>query len=425
MVGVIGIIIVISLVAAAARRKAAQPSSITAEDKGVAARLEELRKYDPNFSEILFSDFIYTLYARVQKARGEHNLGNFASYLAANVIQRLESITPPDLKEVKGIIVGSSNIENVSDPAQETITITVQFQTNYTEVKSAPGAADSEDTLYAREVWDFTRRRDLLSRPPEKIDALHCPSCGGGLEKKPDGSCAYCGVKIVGGDFDWFVAQAEILERVSQGPLLTSDVQEEGTDLPTVVQSDYEIRRLEFETAHPDFNWQETEARMRHIFMEVQQAWTTLQWERVRPFEADNIFQMHQYWINEYRRQQMRNVLENIQIARVIPVKISTDAFYDSITVRIYASMIDYTVNAQGERVCGDPNRTRPFTEYWTFMRRRGVKSNNKSSEQCPNCGAALNINMAGVCEFCGGKVTSGEFDWVLSRIEQDETYQG
>lgn len=409
----------------AARRKRAAPSFTTADDNGVAARLEELRRSDPNFSEILFSDFIYTLYARVQKARGEHSLEQFASYLAPDVIQSLQSMSEPDLKEVQGIIIGSSRIESVSDPAQDSITITVQFETNYTEVKAAPGADDSANTWYAREMWSFTRRRDLLSRPPEKIGALHCPSCGGGLEKNADGSCAYCGVKIAGGDFDWFVTEMQVLERVAQGPLLTSDVEEEGTDLPTVMQPDFESRRQQFETQNPDFTWQETEARMRHIFMEAQQAWTTLQWERVRPFEADNIFQMHQFWINEYRRQQLRNVLENIQLAQVVPVRISADAFYDSITVRIYASMIDYTVNAQGQRVCGNPRAPRPFTEYWTFMRRRGVKANDKSNEQCPNCGAALNINMAGVCEFCGGKVTSGEFDWVLSRIEQDETYHG
>jgi len=43
----------------------------------------------------------------------------------------------------------------------------------------------------------------------------------------------------------------------------------------------------------------------------------------------------------------------------------------------------------------------------------------------CPNCGAALNINMTGHCNYCKAKVSSGEFDWVLSRIEQDEVYGG
>ena len=32
---------------------------------------------------------------------------------------------------------------------------------------------------------------------------------------------------------------------------------------------------------------------------------------------------------------------------------------------------------------------------------------------------------MAGLCEYCHGKITNGDFDWVLSRIEQDESYRG
>jgi predicted amidophosphoribosyltransferase len=44
----------------------------------------------------------------------------------------------------------------------------------------------------------------------------------------------------------------------------------------------------------------------------------------------------------------------------------------------------------------------------------------------CPSCGAPLDrINMAGTCEYCGSHLTRGEFDWVLSKIEQDESYRG
>jgi hypothetical protein len=32
---------------------------------------------------------------------------------------------------------------------------------------------------------------------------------------------------------------------------------------------------------------------------------------------------------------------------------------------------------------------------------------------------------MAGNCSHCKARVTLGEFDWVLSRIEQDEVYGG
>ena len=49
----------------------------------------------------------------------------------------------------------------------------------------------------------------------------------------------------------------------------------------------------------------------------------------------------------------------------------------------------------------------------------------SQPAANCPNCGALLKINMAGVCEYCNGKLSSGAFDWVLSRIEQDEAYTG
>jgi hypothetical protein len=37
--------------------------------------------------------------------------------------------------------------------------------------------------------------------------------------------------------------------------------------------------------------------------------------------------------------------------------------------------------------------------------------------------GYLIGSTVTGVCAFCGGKITSGEFDWVLSRIEHNESY--
>jgi len=66
----------------------------------------------------------------------------------------------------------------------------------------------------------------------------------------------------------------------------------------------------------------------------------------------------------------------------------------------------------------------RAFSEYWTFMRRTGGRRKAEGTG-CPSCGAPLDVNMVGECAFCGSHVVSGEFDWVLSAIEQDEAYTG
>ena len=135
---------------------------------------------------------------------------------------------------------------------------------------------------------------------------------------------------------------------------------------------------------------------------------------------------MHQYWIDAYKRQHLRNALDQCKITALQPVKIQEDAFYVSVTVRIGAQGFDYSVDERGNVVSGSKSRLRSWSEYWTFIRSRKAKLMPANANlNCPNCGAPLKVNHAGVCEFCGGKITSGEFDWVLSRIEQDESYAG
>jgi hypothetical protein len=281
-------------------------------------------------------------------------------------------------------------------------------------------------TYYVRERWVLERNREVLSPTPQQATALHCPRCGAALMKDTAGACAFCGARIESGEFQWFVRSIALLSKEERGPLLTSNVPEVGTDYPSVVQPQLQGISAHFEKQNPAFRWQEFDARVALIFNELQLAWSSLNWERARPHETDNIFQMHQYWIEAYKRQGLRNALDNFRIIRMQPIKIKEDAFYHSITVRIWAEGFDYTVDNSGKILSGSNKKMRRWSEYWTFIRNRHAKpSHARADLNCPNCGAPLKINVTGICEYCHGKVTSGEFDWVLSKIEQDESYAG
>ena len=388
----------------------------------------QLRKFDPNFSEIVFTDFCYALYGKAHDARGHgaNALDQFSPYLSEAARKSLLQRNPKGLKEVKGIIIGGMRIADMGGLETPTVNITLFFETNYTEVVSANGDRPAEMSYYVRERWHLERKRDVLSPPPAQATALHCPKCGAPLQKDTVGACAFCGTKVESGEFQWYVRGIGLLSTEAKGPLLTSDVPEVGTDLPSVVQPGLRDIRIEFEKSNPTFSWGEFQARARLIFDELQTAWSTLNWERARPHETDNLFQMHQYWIDAYKRQHLRNALDQSRITALQPVKIQEDAFYNSITLRIGAQGFDYTVDERGNVVSGSKSKLRSWSEYWTFIRSRKAKPMPANANlNCPNCGAPLRVNSAGVCEFCGGKITSGEFDWVLSRIEQDESYAG
>ena len=118
--------------------------------------------------------------------------------------------------------------------------------------------------------------------------------------------------------------------------------------------------------------------------------------------------------------------MERIAIGSVKIVNVGRSEKYETIECRIEASMIDYKVNENDNSrvIDGSRDRTNFFTEYWTFMRANGVKTNEDpsiSTRKCPNCGAPLDINESGECKYCKANVVSGNFDWVLSSISQEK----
>jgi predicted lipid-binding transport protein (Tim44 family) len=414
-------------------KRSAEPAMLRLETHAsapadVPSQFAQLRKFDPNFSEIVFTDFAYALYGKAHEARGHgaNALDQFSPYLSEAARKSLLERNAPGLNQVKGTIIGAMMVQNVRGLESQQINITLTFEANYTEVVTDQKGAAAEMTYYVHERWELERKRDVLSPPPATATALHCPRCGGPLQKDTVGACAFCGTRIDNGEFQWYVREIALLDREAKGPLLTSDVPEIGTNYPSVIQPGFERLRVEFERNHPGFSWGTFQSRAHLIFNELQAAWSTLDWERARPHETDNLFQMHQYWIEAYKRQHLRNLLDDCTVTSMQPVKIQEDAFYNSITLRIGAGGYDYTVDESGRIVSGSKTNLRRWSEYWTFIRNRTAPSAAARAElSCPNCAAPLKVNNAGVCQFCGGKITSGEFDWVLSRIEQDEAYRG
>jgi hypothetical protein len=388
--------------------------------------LEKVREGDPNFSLVLFEDFLYALYAQAHTLRGGQRLGQLSGYMKPAAASWLAGAG--EVREVRSIVIGAMRFLSVSGVTDDAagddadITVGVEFESNYTEV--APSGA--EQSFYADERWFLSRKKGTLSRTPDRTRVFKCPSCGAPLEGMDGGRCSYCQAAVDTGRFDWVVQGIQIVSREPRGPLLTGDTEEQGTDLPTVADPGIQSRFGELCQRDPQFSWPAFQAKVGLIFGAMQSSWSNRDWTHARPFVSDNLFQMLAYWIETYRRAQLRNVTENARIEGLELVRVSTDKFFDAITIRLHASSLDYTITDDGGRiVAGSRSRVRRYSEYWTLIRGAGRTGAARSDAVCPSCGAPLKIEMAGECAYCRARVTSGEFDWVLSRIEQDEVYEG
>jgi predicted lipid-binding transport protein (Tim44 family) len=230
---------------------------------------------------------------------------------------------------------------------------------------------------------------------------------------------------VEGGRFDWWLAGVQLERQEQRPPALTGDVEEQGTNFLTVAEPDIDGRHAAFAAEDPSAGFPAFDLRVREIHAALNTAWTACDLRAIRPHVSDALFNYLSYWIDAYKAQGLRNVLVDVKVSRIVVVKLIRDRHFDAITVRLWARGIDYTVRvADGQTVSGNPAVPRAYSEYWTLIRGAGVRGSPRTRGVCPNCGAPLDkINMAGNCEACGTHLTRGEFDWVLSKIEQDESY--
>jgi predicted lipid-binding transport protein (Tim44 family) len=430
---VIGIplIIVFALVAwlrsrAAASQKAWQTSEAgvphvavqTAHARGVSrADLDQIRHVDPAFSNVLFEDFVYFLYHELQRARA-HGTASLEAFLAPQLVA---SLREPQLGDVRGIVIGAMRILRFSGIQPAMLQIELEIEANYAEVDRQ----GVERRFYVVDRMGLTRARTAKSRPADRARTLDCPNCGASIEKLRGTRCEYCHEEVGGGRFDWNVQHLQSMRKEARGPLLTSNVEEVGTDLPTRVDPGLYTRLPGLRERDPAFDLAVLNQRIAHIFAELQRGWSGRDPSLIRPYVSDNLFQSMMYWIDLYVQQRCRNVNEGARILRIDPANVLSDATYDAITVRLFATGLDYTIGDDGKMLSGSRSKARTYSEYWTLIRGVTRKGESKGDQACPGCGAPLKITMVGNCEYCRVKVTAGEFDWVLSRIEQDEAYTG
>lgn len=384
------------------------------------AKLESLRGTDPGFSIVVFEDFLYFLYAEMHRARGAGGAQALSAYVSDAALGMLAN--DGRIGGVEGIIIGSMTYESVSVDPQGGARVDVIVEANYVEKYRPQG----EQRFYVKERLSLTRAPGAKSREPGKSRTLNCPNCGGPLSNMRGTTCTYCKTTVPQGTKDWAITGINVIDKEPRGPLLTSSVEEAGTELPTITSPTAQTVFGQICGKDPQgTSWAQVQQRTTAIFQEFHAGWVQRDPSKVRPYVSDNLFQSQMYWIDLYKANRCINRTDGSHITRLELAAASTDAYYDSVTLRLYATGQDYTVGEDGRVMSGIQGRMRPYSEYWTLIRGAQKKKTDKPGNACPNCGAPMKISMTGNCEYCKVKVTSGEYDWVLSRIEQDEVYTG
>jgi hypothetical protein len=77
---------------------------------------------------------------------------------------------------------------------------------------------------------------------------------------------------------------------------------------------------------------------------------------------------------------------------------------------------MDYILDLNsGNKVSGVDDHRLEIDHVLIFKRKKGVSKGN--IVKCPGCGANLDVNKSGKCEYCGQVYSAEKYDYILTSI--------
>lgn len=103
----------------------------------------------------------------------------------------------------------------------------------------------------------------------------------------------------------------------------------------------------------------------------------------------------------------------NIHDTTVMDVQVLEDRYL--IKVKLVSRYLDYLMDEKSKKkISGDDFNRISVTNYLVFEEKRSHKKLGDVME-CPFCGANIDYNYKGICEYCKKELPKEEYDWVLT----------
>jgi predicted lipid-binding transport protein (Tim44 family) len=407
------------LAAPAPRRPAHGPSLSVREG------LDAIKAKDPEFEAETFLQHAQMAFFLVKRAFQEQNVHGARAYLNPALYAPWKAEVDQVQANGQRWVLENLNVRGMHVPeVRSTLsgdTIVVHFDVvsdnKLVDAKTGRVLGGGEEDIRYGERWTFQRGPRAKTVASGGVIASHCPNCGGLLKLDDDGRCDFCGADIPSGEYDWTVT------RIASDAFLGADTSQALGATPLSPQAGIEQIRSADQAFDPEAFYR----RAGDAFRALQEAWQQRDLTSARTFMSPGLFAGWSAQVEQLIELHKRNVLEGLRIDQIEPMKVVHGETYDDFTVRITATCADYEVDDRTGRVVFGSRQPSTFSEYWTFQRSVTAKTaeHGLMDKVCPNCGAPLEINQIGECRYCNAAVTSGKFDWVLSRIEQEGEYAG
>lgn len=410
--------------AAVMQRSGAAAAPVAQAAAGLGPAIDAIRARDPAFELEVFLQRAEMIFFLVKRGIQQNDAAAIRPYLSDALFALVSNSVALAKTRHQHALLESLNVRAVHVDSAVCDASGQRVQIHFDLVYRAKTLDDANRVVADEgadqrhgERWTFVRGADARTPVNGGVVAACCPACGAELRLNLDGTCAHCRASVTNGTVDWVVSEVQTAPFVGYAAASPFAVA-----AASVADGIAALRE-----ADPGFDPDAFQGRVKTAFLTLQDAWCRQNLDAGRAFLSPGAYFTWRAQLETMAAEGRRNVMENLAVQRIDPVLIVHGRVFDDLTVRITASAADFEIDKDNKIVFGDRS-VQSFTEDWTFQRSIGATTTQKPGtleNACPSCGAPVSLNQIGECRYCKAAVTSGKFDWVVSRIEQDEAGTG
>lgn len=150
-----------------------------------------------------------------------------------------------------------------------------------------------------------------------------------------------------------------------------------------------------------------------NIYMRIEEAWMNFELDKVRDIITDEMFNMYESQLTSMEMKGEQNIMKDFKLLNSAITNASVQNDMLQVTTRYVIEFYDYIIKKDTKQVVrGNSNRKIRMIYEMTFVEKLGKTKLDK----CPNCGAPIKVNSAGICEYCNSKIVDDNTEWVMSK---------
>lgn len=169
-----------------------------------------------------------------------------------------------------------------------------------------------------------------------------------------------------------------------------------------------------------DNNFSESKfiTNINNVFIQLHLSLTTNNIDRIKHFVSDTVYNNFKLRLNNLNNSNQVQMFDEINVKQTTILKV--EEFSDKFVIKanITSRYMDYIIDKNtGKKICGDDTRRIEKENYLTFEKKKDIVIQSEA-RKCPSCGANIDVNANGKCEYCGTIYNLEKHDWILTELE-------